>query len=147
MTGGANNRWPVDLRIFGAIFAIWGVSLLVRVFTQSGLGEAADPAQAVIFGYKLYGVGARLVLLVLSAVYAFFGIGMLTQRRWALVVALFYFSQVVISLLVFIALYWRVPGQEIHVQYSAFGGPLIVMFLLYLWIRSRELIFGSDPAV
>ncbi len=141
-----NNRWPLDLQLFGAIFALWAFSLVVRVFVRSGIGDAGDPTQAVIFGYKLYGLMARFVLLGQSAVYAFFGIGMLAQRRWALVLALLYFGQVVLSLLVFIVLYLHVPGQEIHVKYSAFGGPVIVLFLLYLWIRSRDLIFSSGAA-
>jgi len=146
MTDARGDRWPADLKVFGAIFALWSFSLIVRVFTQNGIGDAGDPAQAVIFGYKLYGLGARFVLLGQSAVYAFFGIGMLAQRRWALVLGLLYFGQVVLSLLAFILLYLHVPGQEIHVKYSAFGGPVMVLFLLYLWIRSHDLIFGSGAS-
>jgi len=136
------NSWPIDLKIFAAIFVVWAFGLIVRVFTQSGIGEVNDPAQAVIFGYKWYGLAARLVLLVQSTVIGAFAIGILAQRRWALIVALLYFAQVVFSLLAFILLYFHVPGQEIHVKYSVFGGPIIVLFLLYLWIRSHDLIFG-----
>ncbi len=144
MQSGQDNRWPVDLKIFAAIFVVWALGLIVRVFTQSGIGDAADPVQAVIFGSKFYGLIARFVLLGQATVISFFAIGILAQRRWALIVALLYFSQVVFSLLAFILLYFHVPGQEIHVKYSVFGGPVIVLFLLYLWIRSHDLIFGPD---
>lgn len=144
MVSSPNDRWPLDLRIFAGLCALWGISLIVRVFAQSGLGRLADPMQAVIFGYKFYGFQARLVLLLQSFVYASFGFGILGARRWGLVVGLLYMLQVVIGHLVFVLANLRVPGQEIHVKIAALEGPAMVLILLYLWIRSRDLLLAQS---
>jgi hypothetical protein len=148
MRADEHDRWPLDLKIFAALCVAWSVGLVVRVLTQGGLGSAADPAQAVVFGYKTYGLQARLVLLAQSSVYAFCGLGILGQKRWGLVAALLYMSQVVIGHLAFVLLNLQVPGQEIHVKIAAAEGPVMVLILLYLWIRSRDLLFEErDPEV
>jgi hypothetical protein len=141
---GANERWPLDLRIFAGLCVLWAITLVVRVFAQVGLGKLGDPMQAVILGQKFYDLEARLILLFQSFVYAWLGIGILGQRRWALVLALVYFVQVVVGHLVFVIENFGVPGQEIHVKIASFEGPVMVLILLYLWIRSRDLILPGD---
>ncbi len=140
MKGEATGDWPLDLRIFALACVVWAAALAVRVFAQSGIGRLSDTIQAVIFGYKLYGLEARLVLLLQASIYASIGVGMIGRKRWALVVALLYFSQVVIGHLVFVLAYLGVPGQELHVKIAGFEGPGMVLILLYLWIR----VPGSD---
>jgi hypothetical protein len=146
MKNGFGERWPLDLRIFGALSGLWAVTLAVRVFAQGGLGRVADTMQAVIFGCKFYGFDARLVLLIQSFIYAAFGFAILGRRRWGLVAALVYMSQVVIGHLVFAVANLHVPGQEIHVKVAAFEGPAMVLILLYLWIRSQDLLFAVSPS-
>ena len=144
MTTEANEAWPRDLRIYAAICVVWSALLVTRVFFQVGLGMAGDPMQAVLFGHKFYALQARLVLLMQAFIYAWFGFGIIGKKRWALVVAMLYMMQVVLGHLVFVIANLSVPGQEMHVKIAAFEGPVMVLILLYLWIRSSGLIFERD---
>jgi hypothetical protein len=136
--------FPIDLRIFGAICAVWATALVFRVITQTGIGLPGDSFQTVLFGIKFYGLKARAAMLLQASIYAFIAAGIFQMRRWGLVIALIYLSEVVVAHLIFILSYAKVPGQEVHVKVAAIEGPLMVLILLYVWIRSRELIFDRS---
>jgi len=57
-----------------------------------------------------------------------------------LIVALFYFVEVVISHMIFFATNYNVPSQAVHVKITGIEGPIVLVILLYLWIRSRSLL-------
>ncbi len=79
-----------------------------------------------------------------AMIYAAFGIGILLQRRWGLILGLLYFVQVVIGHLIFFATNFNVPSQAVHVKITAVEGPIVFVMLLYLWIRSRPLLFHTS---
>ena len=135
-------RFPIDLRIFGAICAVWATALVFRVITQTGIALPGDSFQTVFLGIKFYGLKARAIMLLQAAIYASIAAGILRMKRWGLILALLYMIQVVFAHLVFILFYAKLPGQEVHVKIAAVEGPFMVLILLYVWIRSRDLIFG-----
>jgi hypothetical protein len=137
-------RFPIDLRIFGAICAVWATALVFRVITQTGIALPGDSFQTVFLGIKFYGLKARTVMLLQAAIYAAIAVGIFQMRRWGLIIALLYMVQVVVAHLVFILSYAKLPGQEVHVKIAAIEGPFMVLILLFLWIRSRDLIFGRS---
>ncbi len=142
----SERRLPLDLRIFALLALVWGVSLVLRVLTQSGMAMPGDTFQAVLGGVKFYGTPARLAMLLESLVYMAFAAGILRARRWGLVVALIYMAQVVLGHLIFIVSYFNQPGQEIHVKIAAIEGPITVLILLYLWIRSKAIVVPRTPS-
>jgi hypothetical protein len=140
MPGESNQRWPIDLRIFGAAALLWAVMVVLRVFFQEDV-LPADPLEAVIAGLKFHGENARIVLLLEAAVFWSFGIGIIAERKWGLLLALGYMSEVVVSHLVFVIAHLDDSPELIHVRRAAIEGPPMVLIALYLWIRSNELIF------
>ena len=62
------------------------------------------------------------------------------SQRWGLILALLYFAEVVISHIVFFATNYNVPSQALHVKITGIEGPIVLVILLYLWIRSRPLL-------
>jgi hypothetical protein len=137
------QSWPSDLTLFAVLAAVWSLTLFVRALSPLPLGYLGDPMQAVMAGIKFRGGEARIVTVVHAALVAVFAGGMLARRRWGVVLALFYMVEVVLSHLVFILAYLDVRSESVHVRMAAFEGPTLVLILLYLWIRSRDLLFGS----
>ena len=133
-------RWPLDLKIYGALNGIWGLGLMFRLIVQNPFVQPGESIQAVIGGIKFYGSEARGVLLTQAVIYLLIANGIIQQRRWGLIAALLYVAQVVAAHLLFVIWYAGVPGQEIHVKIASFEGPAMVLILLYLWMRSRELL-------
>jgi hypothetical protein len=79
--------------------------------------------QDVFLGVKFYGRAAQLTMTIQAAVFAAFGIGFLLHKRWALIVALLYFVEVVISHMIFFATNYNVPSQAVHVKITAIETP------------------------
>jgi hypothetical protein len=134
----AKPAWPTDLKIFASLSAVWAVALMARVIAREVI--FGTPIQAVIGGMKFYGDGASMVLLIEAAIFATFAIGIATEQRWGLMLALFYLAEVVISHLVFVITYFHDLGESAHVRFAAAEGPAVVLILLYVWIRSRDLL-------
>jgi hypothetical protein len=57
-----------------------------------------------------------------------------------LILALFYFVEVVLSHIIFFVTNYNVPSQAVHVKITAVEAPIVLLILLYLWIRSRSLL-------
>src|SRR5579862_1856135 len=56
--------WPVDLRVFAVLAALWALCLMVSVFVHGGEIELADPVETIFAGVRFNGDQARLVLVV-----------------------------------------------------------------------------------
>jgi len=72
-----------------------------------------------------------------AIIFAAFGIGILPHQRWRLILGLLYNTQIVIGHIIFFVTNFNVPSQVIHVKITAIEGPIVLVILLYLWIRSR----------
>jgi len=135
--------WPADLKVFAVLSAAWAVGLIGRVVTGV-MPLSHAPLQAVIAGMKFHGESARVVLSLEAAILAVFAAGILAERRWGLVLALCYLAEVVMSHFIFILAYLSDVSESLHVRVAALEGPAVVLLLLYLWIRSRGVLFGDD---
>jgi len=100
----------------------------------------ASPFQDVFVGVKFYGHTAHITMTIQAIVFAALGIDILLHQRWGLILALFYFADVVISHIVFFATNYNVPSRAVHVKITGIEGPIVLVILLYLWIRSRPLL-------
>jgi hypothetical protein len=138
------QRWPRDLVIFGALAVLWSLVLLARVIFFLHAGNAPDAFQDVLFGVKFYGSEARVTMAIQAVVIGAFGVGILTQRRWGLVLALIYMIQVVAGHAIFIASNLGVESQRIHVRIASLESPVMVGLLVYLWLRSRSIVRSAS---
>jgi hypothetical protein len=136
--------WPADLRVFGALSLVWALYLVWLALIGDPFGSYLAPARAVIGGSVFYGAQAQFVLLAEAAILWVMAVGMITGRRWSLLLSLFYMAETVVSYLVFIIAYMDTRAEWTHVRLAVRVGPTLVLVTLYLWIRSRDLIF--DPA-
>jgi hypothetical protein len=141
-----NHPWPVDLRVFGALALFWSMYLVWRAVIGDPFGSYIAPARALIGGNVFYGSQAQIVLLIEAGVFWVIAVGMMTGRRWSLLLSLFYMAETVVSYLIFIIAYMDTRAEWSHVQIAARQGPTLVLITLYLWIRSRDLIFDRDAA-
>jgi hypothetical protein len=139
-----NYPWPVDLRVFGALSLFWSLYLVWTVVIGDPFAGYFAPARAIIGGNVFYGSQAQMVLLIEAGVFWVIAVGMMTGRRWSLLLSLFYMAETVVSYLVFIIAYMDARGEWNHILRAARIGPTLVLITLYLWIRSRDLIF--EPA-
>jgi len=136
--------WPIDLRVFGAVALFWSLYLVWVAVIGDPFAGYFSPARAVIGGNVFYGWQAQIVLLIEAGVFWVISVGMITGRRWSLLLSLFYMAETVVSYLVFIIAYMDTRTEWTHIQMAARIGPSLVLVTLYLWIRSRDLIF--EPA-
>jgi hypothetical protein len=140
MSEESSQRWPIDLKIFGMVAVLWSVLLVLRAFFQEQV-FVSDPLEAVIAGLKFHGHNAQIVLLLEAAVFWAFGVGIIAERKWGLLLALGYIFEVVLSHLVFVIAHLDSRPELVHVRRAAIEGPSVVLIALYLWIRSNDLIF------
>jgi hypothetical protein len=136
--------WPADLRVFGALSLFWALYLVWLAGIGDPFGNYFAPARAVIGGSVFYGSQAQFVLLTEAAIFWVMAVGMITGRRWSLLLSLFCMAGNVVSYLVFIIAFMNTRAELTHVRRAVRVGPTLVLVTLYLWIRSRDLIF--DPA-
>jgi hypothetical protein len=136
--------WPADLRVFGVLSLFWALCLVWLAVIGDPFAGYFAPARAVIGGSVFYGSQAQFVLLAEAAIFWVMAVGMITGRRWSLLLSLFYMAETVVSYLVFIIAYMNTRAEWTHVRLAVRVGPTLVLVTLYLWIRSRDLIF--DPA-
>jgi hypothetical protein len=134
-------RWPLDVRLFAVLSALWSLSFIARI----SLHQGAD-LQAVMGGLKFYGAPAAAVMAMQAVIIWVFAVGIFSGRRWALLLALAYMTEVVLSHLFFIVGYFGDPTQLAHIQRAALEGPAAVMITLYVWIRANDLLFDEAAA-
>jgi len=137
------SAWPRDLKIFALLVSVWGAGLIARVVTHALMFYSVVDLQAVIGGIKFFGDDAKYVLVGQALMFEAIGIGIFAERRWGLVLALAYLTQVVISHLVFIIAYMPNPTEAGHVRLAALEGPVTVAILLYVWVRSRTILLDE----
>ena len=138
-----HDPWPRDLKIFALVCAVWTAGLIGRVVVSDNSYYPEGPVQAMMIGMKFSGPIARLALVVQAVVVATFAVGISLEQKWALVLALLCMLEVVTSHLIFMVAYMRDFSQATNVRISGLIGMLGVMVLLYLWIRSRDLLFDQ----
>ena len=134
-----NPHWHRDLLVFALLCILWSALLIFRAI-RDPFSSPGYPFQDVFLGIKFYGHAAHITMTIQAIAFAAFGIGILLHQRWGLILALLYFAQVVISHIIFFATNFSVPLQAIHVKITAVEAPIVVVILLYLWIRSRPLL-------
>jgi hypothetical protein len=135
-----HSRWPLDIRVFAIMALLWAVCLVMRAFAHPGEFDVVDPVQAVFGGILFDGDAARIVLIVEAGIFASIAIGVLTEQRWGLLLALCFMAQVVMSHLAFVIAYLPLRFASPTVLETAMQGPMMVLITLYLWIRASDLI-------
>lgn len=135
-----HHRWPLDTRFFAIALAIWACYLLYRaIFNQGEL--ALGDALMLFAGLKLYSDAARFALLAEASIFFSIALGIFAERRWAMLLALGLAADVVLSHLLFVIFNLSNPMKLSSVRARAMEGPALVAIALYLWIRSKSLVF------
>jgi hypothetical protein len=142
----AQTAWPVDLKVFAALAALWALCLVASAIVHAGEIVVSDPVETIFAGMRFDGDDARLVLIVEAGIFAAIAIGVFSRRRWGLLLAFCYMVQVVMSHLAFAVAYLPFPTEWANVRATAAQGPMMVLITLYLWIRACDLIFDVPNA-
>jgi hypothetical protein len=122
---------------------LWAICLVIRAFVPPPDFVIVDPVQTVLGGIRFDGDDARIVLIVEAGIFAMIAIGVFTQQRWGLLLALGSMAEVVMSHLVFVIAYLPIRHEWMAVRHTALEAPTMVMITLYLWIRATDLIFDA----
>jgi hypothetical protein len=141
----AHDPWPRDLKIFALVCAVWSTGLIGRVVFSDNAYYPEGSVQAMVIGMKFSGPIARLVIVMQAIVIATFAVGISLEQKWALILALLCMLEFVTSHLIFMVAYMQDFTQGTNVRFSGLIGIIGVMVLLYLWIRSRDLLFRQHP--
>ncbi|HUA36081.1 MAG TPA: hypothetical protein VMA09_20900 [Candidatus Binataceae bacterium] len=136
----AKNRWPLDTRLFAIALGLWACRLLIHAFLDAGELGLGDSLM-LLAGLKLFGDAARFALLVEASIFFVLAWGILTEQRWAMLLALGVAADIVLSHLLFVAFNLNNPAKLSSVRTKAAEGPALVAVTLYLWIRSKALVF------
>jgi hypothetical protein len=144
-SGPPRVAWPVDLRVFAALAALWALCLAISAFIGIGDAHVVDPIETIFAGVRFNGEDARLVLIVEAGIFATMASGIFARRRWGLLLALCYMVQVVMSHLAFAIAYLPIHQEWMNVRAVASQGPMMVLITLYLWIRACDLVFDLPP--
>jgi hypothetical protein len=115
--------------------------MLSRVIFDRGEIEISQ-ALMLFAGLKLYSDAARIALMIEASIFLTIAVGIYMERRWALLLALGLFADIVLSHLLFVIFNLSNPARLSSVRAKATEGPAIVAAALYLWIRSKSLVFG-----
>jgi hypothetical protein len=145
MSPSPTQRWPLDTKLFAIGLAAWALHVVGRAyFEESQL--TVGRALMLFNGLKLYADEARIALLVEAGIFFAVALGMYLQRRWALLMAFALMADVVLNHLLFVITNLSTPAELTRVRTEAFEGPVLVALALYLWIRSKRLVFGWNSA-
>jgi hypothetical protein len=140
------TQWPLDIRVFAIMAGVWAICLVMRAFVHLGDFDVFDPLQVVFGGVRFDGDAARVVMIVEAGIFASVAIGVFTEQRWGLLLALCFMAQVVMSHLAFVIAYLPIRSEWMTVRATAMQGPTIVLITLYLWIRASDLIFDAPAS-
>jgi hypothetical protein len=140
------SPWPIDLRIFAILAGVWAICLLASALFHDGDGSYGSPLQEIFAGTRFEDAHAQIVLGMEAGIFGAISFGILTRRRWGLVLALFFMCEVVLSHLTFVIAYLPIRSEWRSVKWVAMQGPTLVLITLYLWIRSCELVFREKRA-
>jgi hypothetical protein len=139
--------WPIDVRVFGVLSALWAAYLVFLIFMRDPVMDPGGPLRALIGGIPFYGHAAQFVMLAQAAIFWVTSVGIAARRRWGLVLALFYAAQAVVSRLVFVLTYIGTRSEIEHVRGAALEGAVLVIITLYLWIRTDELVLSRGTSI
>jgi hypothetical protein len=135
------KRWPLDTKLFAIGLAAWAWHVLERAFREESQ-VTVGRALMLFNGLKLYADEARIALLIEAGIFFVVALGMYLQRRWALLMAFALMADIVLNHLLFVIANLSTPAELARVRTEAFEGPILVALALYLWIRSKRLVFG-----
>ena len=138
-------KWPFDLKVFAAMSGLWALCLMLAVYAHTASVGLVDPLETVFAGVRFAGDDASVIVMIEAGIFATISIGMFARQRWALVLALIYMAEVVVSHLVFVIAYLPFRLEWMSVRATALQGPMLVMITLYLWIRAHDFIFETPP--
>jgi hypothetical protein len=136
-------KWPFDLSVFAAMSGLWALCLALSVYAHRADVGLVDPLETVFAGVRFAGDDASVIVTIEAGIFAAISIGMFARWRWALVLALIYMAEVVVSHLVFVIAYLPFRLEWMSVRATALQGPMLVMITLYLWIRAHDFIFET----
>jgi hypothetical protein len=136
-------KWPFDLRVFAAMSGLWALCLALAVYAHTAQIGLADPLETVFAGVRFDGDDARVIVTIEAGILAVISIGIFARQRWALLLALVYMAEVVVSHLAFVIAYPPFRLEWMSVRATALQGPMKVMITLYLWIRAHDFIFET----
>jgi hypothetical protein len=139
--------WPRDLKVFALLSALWAASLTARIVARDVAYFPDAPLQALFLGFEFDGLSARFVIIAEAAVFFVVAIGIAAERKSGLVLALIYLLEVVVGELNFMLMYMGDLSQGHNIRVAGVAGIISVLILLYLWIRSRDLLLGENPRV
>ena len=137
-------RWPRDLKVFALLAALWAAALTARIVMRDVTHYSQMSLEAVLFGMKFDGFPARLVLVGQAMAASTLALGLATERRWGLLLALVYMLEVVVSNLIFMMAYMDDLAQGSNVRFAGLIGIVAVVVLLYLWIRGCDLLWDEN---
>jgi hypothetical protein len=139
------KRWPLDTKLFAIGLGAWALHVIGRAFFED---SALNVGRALMLfnGLKLYADEARIALLIEAGIFLVVALGMLLRRRWALLMAFALMADIVLNHLLFVIANLSTPAELARVRTEAFEGPIVVALALYLWIRSKQLVFGWTDA-
>ncbi|HYL60330.1 MAG TPA: hypothetical protein VEU51_15790, partial [Candidatus Acidoferrales bacterium] len=136
-------KWPFDLSVFAAMSGLWALCLMLAVYAHTASVGLVDPLETVFAGVRFAGDDAQTIVIVEAGIFATISIGMFARQRWALLMALIYMAEVVVSHLVFVIAYLPIRLEWMSVRATALQGPMLVMITLYLWIRGHDFLFET----
>jgi hypothetical protein len=139
-------KWPFDLQVFAAMSGLWALCLALSVYANAASVGLVDPLETVFAGVRFDGDDARVIVTIEAGIFAAISIGMFARRRWALLLALVYMAEVVVSHLAFVIAYLPIRLEWMSVRATALQGPMMVMITLYLWIRCHGVIFETTDS-
>jgi hypothetical protein len=140
-------HWPLDLKVFTLLTAIWAAWLTARIVLRDVTIYSHASIEAVMLGIKFDGTAARMVLASQAMVVASLALGLAAERTWGLLLALVCLTEVVISNLIFMMTYMGDLAEVRSVRLAGWFGIAAVLVLLYLWIRARDLLEEENPPV
>ncbi len=145
MSPPATQRWPLDTKLFAIGLGAWALHVIERAFYEDS-DLNVGRALMLFNGLKLYANEGRIALLIEAGIFFVVALGMYSQRRWALLMAFALMADIVLNHLLFVIANLSTPAELARVRTEAFEGPIVVALALYLWIRSKQLVFGWTDA-
>jgi hypothetical protein len=134
-------RWPLDLKIFALLAALWAAGLTARIVMRDLTYYSPTPIEAILLGMKFDGYPASLVMAAQVMAAFTVAIGLAAERKWGLLLGLICMLEVVVSNLIFMTTYMDDLAEARNVRLAGLVGIGSVLILLYLWIRARDLLF------
>lgn len=131
--------FPRDLKVFAFLAAFWALAMLAQIVIHD-LTISIEPLEAVALGMRFEGFAARVAMAAQAMAIATMAIGLLSERKWGLWLAILYMLEASLSRLVFMTSYLDDFSEARNVRISGMMGIGSVLIFLYLCIRARDVL-------